>query len=468
MARLLVSFQGAEFGFDLRGDGVRVGSGASCGLVLKDPAIGREHFELRRTGPVWRLVDLESASGTRVNGLYVNKQDLKPGDVVAIGAARLTFQADQGPTPAPVPGGAPAAEMAIAVPVPAPIPAAVPAPVPAASPWNYAASPQGAPAPAWSAPVHTPPPPPRRPAPRDRDRDDPRDRRRGPRRQGGGSGAILALVFLLAAGGLVALFTIMGGQSKKADPNLALVERAEASEAKGDFDDVISLESHGDPSFTDSYRRLQYAVIRAKKGLGVRRSIQEVAEADDYYKVQIHDPRESGSRDYAAIVLRCDDFIRRWPTHEKVDAANFVRMSLTGEPSPAWSAAKGGNTPGKGFVSVSALLDAAEDEAGRRVHEGRYVQAYAVYDMFVARSSATVPAERMEEFKASIAKKKLFVELKAKDAYDKVEEKAMVLEDRKQFREAEELFREARENYALGDNIKRCDEEIGRLAGMHR
>lgn len=143
-------------------------------------------------------------------------------------------------------------------------------------------------------------------------------------------------------------------------------------------------------------------------------------------------------------------------------------MSLTGEPSPAWTQARGGNTPGKAFVSVSALLDAAEDEAGRRVRDGRYVQAYAVYDLFVARSSSTVTAERMEEFKASIAKKKLFVEQKAKDAYDKCEEKAMVLEDRKQFREAEELFREARENVALGDNVKRCDAEIERLAGLRR
>ena len=69
MARLMVSFQGAEFAYDLRDEGVRVGSGSSCGLVLKDPAIGREHVELRRTGSTWRLVDRESASGTPGNRL---------------------------------------------------------------------------------------------------------------------------------------------------------------------------------------------------------------------------------------------------------------------------------------------------------------------------------------------------------------------------------------------------------------
>ena len=71
-ARLLVQLSGAEFAFDLRGESVRVGAASTNGLVLRDPGVGREHFEVRRQGSVWRLVDLESASGTRVNGLYVN------------------------------------------------------------------------------------------------------------------------------------------------------------------------------------------------------------------------------------------------------------------------------------------------------------------------------------------------------------------------------------------------------------
>ena len=43
MARLLVSFQGAEFAFDLRGDAVRIGSAPTNGLVLRDPGVSQEH-----------------------------------------------------------------------------------------------------------------------------------------------------------------------------------------------------------------------------------------------------------------------------------------------------------------------------------------------------------------------------------------------------------------------------------------
>ncbi len=278
----------------------------------------------------------------------------------------------------------------------------------------------------------------------------------------------LMVVFLLVAGVVVLGFAVLGKDAKRVDTNLAILQNAEALEKSGSFEALAALEGQGDKTFPDTFRKIQFAAARGKKNFEIVRSDRDKAESDDFFKVQIHSPHESGSTDSAAMVLRCDEFIRRWPNHERAEDANFIRMSLTGEPSPQWTAAKGGNAPGKAFISITTLCEAAETEAGRRLAAGRFVQACGVYDMFLTRAVATVSPESQEKFKADMAKKKKYITDKAKDAFDKVEEKAMVLEDRKQYQEAEDLYREARENIALGENVKRCDEEIGRLQGFHR
>jgi len=457
MARLMVSFQNAEFAFDLRGDVVRVGSGSNCGLLLKDPAVGKEHLEMRRAGPAWKLIDLESASGTRVNGLYVNKHDLKAGDVVSIGSARLTFLADEGVAAAPIPGAAAA---------PAPIPQAY-APAPAYAPPAAA---YAAPAPVYAA--APPAQQARRPAgrgrgrDRDRDRDDDRDdrdrRSRAPRRDGGGS-AMMVLLLFLAAGGAIFLVIQFTREDLKVDPNSELVKQAAALEAKGDWEALLAYDGRGEKSFPDSYRQIQFTVERAKRNWAVVKGERATAEAEETFASQIKGPRENGTIESSSLVLRCDDFIQKFPDHPKANEANFIRISLTGEPSPAWVASRGGTAAGKGFVSVSTLLDAAEAEAGRRMARNQFVGAYAVYDMFLKKCTNSVMADYQAEFKASIAKKKIYVEQKAKDLFDKMEERAMVLDDRKRYEEEEALYKEARDTIALGENIKRCDDEITRL-----
>ncbi len=471
MARLMVSFQGAEFAYDLRGDAVRVGSGSNCGLLLKDPAVGREHLEIRRTGQTWRLVDLESASGTRVNGLYVNKHDLKAGDVVSIGSAKLTFQADEGVVAAPIPGAAVA---------PAPVPqvpawgAAAPVQAPVYAPPAYASAPPAfsPPPPVHAPPRHHPAPPPPPPRARGRDRDgdrDDRDRRHhGDSRRGGGGGssAVMVLLLFLAVGAVIFGAIQFTREDLKVDPNSALLKEATALEGRGDWEALLAFEGRGEKSWPDSYNKVQNAVARAKRNWAIVSAERATAEADEFYLKQVKGPREDGSVDASSLVLRCDDFIQRWPGHGRVDDVNFIRISLTGEPSPAWVAAKGGTGAGKGFVSVSTLLDAAEAEAGRRMARGQYVQAWNVYEMFLKRCSTAVMADYQAEFKASIAKKKIYVEQKAKDLFDQMEERAMLLDDKKRYEEEEALYKEARDTIALGENIKRCDDEIARLRGL--
>ncbi|MHC4922805.1 MAG: FHA domain-containing protein, partial [Planctomycetota bacterium] len=106
---------------------MRVGSGPRNQIVIHDDDISREHAEIKSGPGGWKIVDLESVSGTKVNGNYVNQQVLQDGDRIEIGSAVLTFDAGTAG------GGAP--RPVAAAPAPAPAPAAVaPAPVAAAAP----------------------------------------------------------------------------------------------------------------------------------------------------------------------------------------------------------------------------------------------------------------------------------------------------------------------------------------------
>src|SRR5438874_1128519 len=56
-----------------------VGRGAGCDVVLNHPSVSRRHAELARLpGVAWRIRDLQSRNGTRVNDVPVTEQVLHP------------------------------------------------------------------------------------------------------------------------------------------------------------------------------------------------------------------------------------------------------------------------------------------------------------------------------------------------------------------------------------------------------
>lgn len=74
-----------------------IGRGAACDVVLNHASVSRKHAELDRLpAGGWRIRDLQSRNGTRVNELPVTEQALLPGDVVQIGQFTLRLvDADQ-------------------------------------------------------------------------------------------------------------------------------------------------------------------------------------------------------------------------------------------------------------------------------------------------------------------------------------------------------------------------------------
>ncbi len=84
------------------GDNV-IGSDTACDVVLDHRSVSSEHCKIVAVMGAWKVVDLESDAGTRVNGRYVNQHPLRADDVLEVGDVRLVFRDDAGAT-----GAAPA------------------------------------------------------------------------------------------------------------------------------------------------------------------------------------------------------------------------------------------------------------------------------------------------------------------------------------------------------------------------
>jgi len=71
-------------------------SGRSADLVLRDPAVSRQHAIVERHGGIHVLADMASANGVIVNRRRVARAVLHPGDVVEIGPFSLVVEASRG------------------------------------------------------------------------------------------------------------------------------------------------------------------------------------------------------------------------------------------------------------------------------------------------------------------------------------------------------------------------------------
>jgi hypothetical protein len=68
---------------------LRIGRSSSCDLMLSDPTVSRRHARLIHRGGKWVLQDLGSTNGTALNGRKVGRCELRPGDELLLGHARL-------------------------------------------------------------------------------------------------------------------------------------------------------------------------------------------------------------------------------------------------------------------------------------------------------------------------------------------------------------------------------------------
>ena len=83
------------------GTSFSIGRTQDCDLRISDLSVSRRHAQLDRGEDGWRLSDLGSHNGTRVNGWLVREPvPVRPGDIVQFGSAVFVIRDDH-PAPAP-------------------------------------------------------------------------------------------------------------------------------------------------------------------------------------------------------------------------------------------------------------------------------------------------------------------------------------------------------------------------------
>lgn len=80
-----------------RGDDLMVGRSPRCAVMLATAGVSRRHARIVREGESFRVLDLGSANGIRVNGELTGERLLQLGDVIGIDDYTLTFVLDRQP-----------------------------------------------------------------------------------------------------------------------------------------------------------------------------------------------------------------------------------------------------------------------------------------------------------------------------------------------------------------------------------
>ena len=76
----------------LSGERMVLGRSRDCDIVVDDANVSRRHAELHADGEAWRIVDLGSTNGVKVNRRKVSEARLEHGDRITLGITDLDFE----------------------------------------------------------------------------------------------------------------------------------------------------------------------------------------------------------------------------------------------------------------------------------------------------------------------------------------------------------------------------------------
>lgn len=75
------------------GSGVTIGRDSGCQIHIEDPRVSRRHAEIQSSGTGYRLTDLGSTNGTRVNQYAIADHVLVDQDLIEIAGREIRFEA---------------------------------------------------------------------------------------------------------------------------------------------------------------------------------------------------------------------------------------------------------------------------------------------------------------------------------------------------------------------------------------
>src|SRR5438046_9718350 len=88
MPRLVISGTAHE----LVGDLITIGRAPDNMIVIRDPSVSSHHAQLQLVGETYRLKDLDSTNGTRVNGIPIAATALRFDDRIRFGAVEARYE----------------------------------------------------------------------------------------------------------------------------------------------------------------------------------------------------------------------------------------------------------------------------------------------------------------------------------------------------------------------------------------
>jgi pSer/pThr/pTyr-binding forkhead associated (FHA) protein len=88
---------------ELIDEAITIGRGPDNTIVVNDPSISTHHAQLLLEGDTYRLKDLDSTNGTRVNGKPVTERVLRFDDRIRFGAADARYESSEATGTRPLP-----------------------------------------------------------------------------------------------------------------------------------------------------------------------------------------------------------------------------------------------------------------------------------------------------------------------------------------------------------------------------
>src|SRR5438477_7618429 len=88
---------------DLTDEVITIGRAPDNMIVVDDPSVSGRHAQLELSGDIYRLKDLDSTNGTRVNGIPIKETVLRFDDRVRFGGVEARFEPEtRGSQPLPM------------------------------------------------------------------------------------------------------------------------------------------------------------------------------------------------------------------------------------------------------------------------------------------------------------------------------------------------------------------------------
>jgi pSer/pThr/pTyr-binding forkhead associated (FHA) protein len=91
MARLVLICDGDDLVAHKLRNVTTIGRASLNHIVIDDPTVSAQHAIIAKSVDSYRLQDLHSTNGTRVNGLPVTEVELKDGDKILFGSVVAVF-----------------------------------------------------------------------------------------------------------------------------------------------------------------------------------------------------------------------------------------------------------------------------------------------------------------------------------------------------------------------------------------